>query len=55
MYYFFVLFLSNPAQQQEHHQNDRHQAQPAAWVIAPILAMGPGGECADKHQDEQNE
>lgn len=46
---------SNSADQNEDEQNNDQQAQTAARVIAPILAVRPGGECAKQHQNEQNE
>jgi hypothetical protein len=46
---------SNYAEQKEDDQNNDHQAQTAARIIAPIPAVRPGRECANQHQNEQNE
>ena len=38
----------NSAHQEQDNQNDYHQAQAAARSIAPTLAVGPGGKCAER-------
>src|SRR5664280_813085 len=46
---------SNSAQQKQGNQNNYKQAQSAAGVIAPTLAVWPYRECADQHKNEHNQ
>ena len=34
------------AKKQEHHQDDYHEAQAAAWVVAPAPTVWPSGQTA---------
>ena len=46
---------SEPARKDEDEQNQHHESQTSARVIAPALAVRPGRESADQHEDENDE
>jgi hypothetical protein len=44
--FFWKVLLSlflNPAHKKQYDQNYNNESKPAAWVVTPVLAMGPRG------------
>ena len=42
------------AKQKQNQKDQDHQAETAAWIVAPASAMAPGWESANGHKDENN-
>jgi hypothetical protein len=45
---------SYPVQQNQDNQNDQHQTQSTTGDIPPLTAVRPGWECAEQHQNKQD-
>jgi hypothetical protein len=43
-----------PKEQQDD-QNQKDQSDSSAGIVSPALAVRPGGQCADKHKDQNDE
>ena len=43
------------SRQSQDHQDQQHQTQPAAWIIAPARAVRPGGQGAQQQQNQDDE
>ena len=44
--------LLDAPQKNQNQQDQDYESQTAAWVIPPVLAVGPGGQCAHKHENQ---
>jgi len=46
--------LSQPSHEQQYEQNQHNETKPAARVVTPALAVGPGGQRAHKEEYQDN-
>jgi hypothetical protein len=44
----------NPAQKEQDQDNDKNEAQSADWIVAPISAVWPCRESADKQHNKDH-
>ena len=49
------ILALNATEQEQHKHNDEDKAQPSAGVITPSPAVWPGGKCADKKQNQDDQ
>ena len=50
----FETILLDAAEQHENQDDRKDQPQSSGWIIAPIPAMGPPGQCAEKSQNQNH-
>jgi hypothetical protein len=47
--------FSNSPQQQQDNQNEHHQTQTTAWIIAPTVAVRPRWQRANQQENQKNQ
>ena len=46
---------SDLPKEQQNDQNQKDQSESAAGIVSPALAVRPGGQCADKYEDQNDD